>query len=188
MSEEVGSKGILGLLTSSPDNANASDILANSDQGNLNKVLNNVSGIQKNGNTRGLSSAPGQNKAIKGDRKEGQSDLGNMMDHRQKATSENLQRQSNYAEQKFSKIDEQEAAVSGKRNPDDITVIVNRHKASVQTCYQRELKRNPDLKGKLVVRFTISPQGKVTNVQLLSSTLNNSRVERVHCQPNTAMG
>ena len=50
--------------------------------------------------------------------------------------------------------------------------------SAIQYCYQRELKRDPNLKGKIVVRFTIDISGKVRIVNIISSTLNNARVER----------
>jgi len=64
------------------------------------------------------------------------------------------------------------------RNQDDVQAVVLRHNKSVQYCYERELKSNPNLKGKLVVRFTITPQGMVKDVQIASSTSNNRKVEQ----------
>jgi len=64
------------------------------------------------------------------------------------------------------------------RNQDDIQGSILKHNNSVQYCYQRELKRNPNIKGKLVVRFRITPQGTVKDVEVISSTLNNRKVER----------
>ncbi len=69
-------------------------------------------------------------------------------------------------------------AVTGARDVAEVSAIVYRHSQAIQYCYERELKRNPDLKGKVVVRFTILPNGTVTNAQIVTSTLGNENVER----------
>lgn len=47
---------------------------------------------------------------------------------------------------------------------------------SLQSCYEKELKRNPNLKGKLVVRFTIMPSGRTGDIDLEENTLGNDAV------------
>jgi len=70
------------------------------------------------------------------------------------------------------------AVRAGARDPDEVATIVLAHSPAIEYCYQRELTRNPDLKGKIAIRFTITPEGKVVNPLILSSTLKNERVER----------
>jgi TonB family protein len=36
---------------------------------------------------------------------------------------------------------------------------------AVKGCYERALKRNPNLSGKIVLRWTITPSGTVQNVE-----------------------
>ena len=69
-------------------------------------------------------------------------------------------------------------AVTGARDVAEVSAVVYRHSQAIQYCYEREMKRNPDLKGKVVVRFTILPNGTVTNAQIVTSTLGNENVER----------
>jgi hypothetical protein len=47
---------------------------------------------------------------------------------------------------------------------------------AVKSCYERELKRNPSLKGKLVVRFLIGENGRVSEIEFEEDTLGNSAV------------
>jgi len=47
---------------------------------------------------------------------------------------------------------------------------------SIQACYERELKRNPSLKGKVVVRFTIGETGRVSEVEIEEDSLRNDQV------------
>jgi len=64
------------------------------------------------------------------------------------------------------------------RSPEAIQEILLGHVPAIRYCYERELKRDPGLKGKVVVRITVSPEGAVVNAEILSSTLANERVER----------
>lgn len=47
---------------------------------------------------------------------------------------------------------------------------------AIQTCYEKELKRNPSLKGKVVVRFSITPSGRSGDVDVEENTLGNEAV------------
>ena len=64
------------------------------------------------------------------------------------------------------------------RSPDAIQEVLISHNAAIRYCYERELKRNPTLKGKITVRITIGSEGAVNNAEIVSSTLNSERVER----------
>jgi TonB family protein len=50
---------------------------------------------------------------------------------------------------------------------------MNRNKGSFRFCYQRELQNNPDLAGRVVLRFTIGTDGRPKGGSIASSTLNN---------------
>src|SRR5262249_45511371 len=47
---------------------------------------------------------------------------------------------------------------------------------AMQGCYERELKRNPRLKGKIVVRFSILPSGRSGEIDFEQDTLGNEVV------------
>ena len=46
----------------------------------------------------------------------------------------------------------------------------------IRACYERGLKERPDLSGKVVLGWTISPAGTVEGVHVQSDTLQNPRV------------
>lgn len=48
---------------------------------------------------------------------------------------------------------------------------------SIQSKYNSELRNNPGLEGKVIVRFVISQDGTVTSATVVSSTIGNSAVE-----------
>ena len=47
---------------------------------------------------------------------------------------------------------------------------------AIRGCYERELKRNPGLKGKVVVRFNITPAGRAGDVRIEENTLGSNEV------------
>jgi outer membrane biosynthesis protein TonB len=47
---------------------------------------------------------------------------------------------------------------------------------SIQGCYEKELKRNPSLKGKVMVRFTILPSGRAGEIEIEENTLGSDAV------------
>ncbi len=67
---------------------------------------------------------------------------------------------------------------TGSRDINHVNAVILSHNASIQYCYERQRKERPGLKGKLVVRFTIAPIGKVIDAQIISSTLNDIAVEQ----------
>ncbi|MDZ7331311.1 MAG: AgmX/PglI C-terminal domain-containing protein [candidate division KSB1 bacterium] len=73
----------------------------------------------------------------------------------------------------------QKAHKAVARKPDQVTRVVMEHNRAIQDCYKQALKHQPDLKGKVVVRFFVAPDGKVTNVELISSTVDYEPM--IHC-------
>jgi protein TonB len=51
-------------------------------------------------------------------------------------------------------------------------------KSAIFNIYNRALRKDPTLEGKLVISLTIAPSGKVTNITLVSSELGDDALER----------
>jgi hypothetical protein len=51
---------------------------------------------------------------------------------------------------------------------------INLYQHNIRTCYERELKNNPDLKGKISIRITIALNGRVSAVEIEENSLNSS--------------
>lgn len=67
---------------------------------------------------------------------------------------------------------------------DAISKYVKRNLRAIQSCYERELKRNVNLKGKIVIRFTIGETGRVMGQpEVEEDTLGNEAV--TSCIRNT---
>jgi len=60
---------------------------------------------------------------------------------------------------------------SAGRSIEEIQMIFDRNKGSIYSVYNRALRKDPDLKGKIVLRLTIAASGKVTRCDLVSNEL-----------------
>ena len=58
------------------------------------------------------------------------------------------------------------------RTDEEIQIVFDRHKASFYRLYSRELRNNPALKGQMVLRLTIEPDGSVSMCALQSTDMN----------------
>jgi TonB family protein len=69
---------------------------------------------------------------------------------------------------------------SGKaaRGSEEIELIFDRNKGAIYALYNRALRDNPELKGKLVLELTINPTGDVTDCHVVSSELGDAELER----------
>jgi TonB family protein len=82
--------------------------------------------------------------------------------------------------------DDPPARVGGKgrsdrlagRSIEEIQMVFDRNKGAIYSVYNRALRNDPTLKGKVVLQLTIAPTGKVTVCRLVSSELNDPELGR----------
>ena len=67
---------------------------------------------------------------------------------------------------------------SKTRDLEKIQILFNRNKSGLFTMYNRELRKDASLQGKVVLSITIAPSVEVTNIRIVSSELGNPRLER----------
>ncbi|RKH05539.1 TonB family protein [Corallococcus sp. CA053C] len=65
---------------------------------------------------------------------------------------------------------------SSEVKPKDLARFIQRMKSSIQRCYEKELKRDPTLKGRVMVRFNLKPDGRAGNIEVDESTLGSEGV------------
>jgi TonB family protein len=70
------------------------------------------------------------------------------------------------------------AMVKGSLGRQPIRRTIQRQINAVRACYERQLQSNPNLAGKVVVKFVIDGTGKVTSAVIAETTLNNPAVEQ----------
>lgn len=76
------------------------------------------------------------------------------------------------------------SGVSAGRTDEEIQIVFDRYKAALYRLYNRELRNDPTLRGQIVLRLTIEPDGSVSFCELQSSdmgapTLASQVVDRV---------
>jgi len=69
---------------------------------------------------------------------------------------------------------------SGKasRTDEEIQIVFDRNKSALYRLYNQELRINPTLQGKVILKLTIAPSGQVTMCKVVSSTLKSPALER----------
>jgi TonB family protein len=69
-------------------------------------------------------------------------------------------------------------ARQAQRTAQEIQLVFDRNKSAIYSIYNRALRKNPTLQGKVVLHLTISPSGQVTACEVVSSDLNDPDLER----------
>lgn len=64
------------------------------------------------------------------------------------------------------------------RSREEIEMVFDQNKGAIYALYNRALRSNPSLQGKLVLKLTIEPSGRVSDVQIVSSDLNDEELEQ----------
>jgi outer membrane biosynthesis protein TonB len=64
------------------------------------------------------------------------------------------------------------------RTEEEIQEVLDRHKGAMYALYNRALRIDPDLQGKLLLRITILPSGAVERSEILESSLEAESLER----------
>lgn len=60
----------------------------------------------------------------------------------------------------------------------EIEQVFQKNKGAIYSIYNRALRKDPGLQGKVVIELTIAANGRVTKARILSSELNNKKLER----------
>ncbi|MCI0514076.1 AgmX/PglI C-terminal domain-containing protein [candidate division KSB1 bacterium] len=187
---DVNSQGLLGVLSATASNTSdqeIADVLGDpkSNRGNLQEVLSNIgSGKaltapgQGSASTGKTGTEPAPTKTTRGSRTKTKDGIEDQIDRLGAATAKDLGRQGNLVVvENMSIIENTGNAKGSAREEQKVMAVVNAHNSAIQSCFQRAERLNPNLKGKIVVRFIISYLGKVTQAEILSSTFNDESVE-----------
>ena len=64
------------------------------------------------------------------------------------------------------------------RTDEEIQIVFDRYKSALYRIYNRELRKNPTLQGKVVIRLTIEPNGAVSACKMESSDMDSPDLEQ----------
>ncbi|MFH1810772.1 MAG: VIT domain-containing protein [Pseudomonadota bacterium] len=70
-----------------------------------------------------------------------------------------------------------QVVVQGSLDKEVIRRVIQDKLAQVKACYQRELAREPELAGRVVLEFVVGEDGKVQSARVVETTLNSAAVE-----------
>jgi len=173
--DEARATGVLRLLTSGSASGagEQAGVLLGDDkvEADLGAVLGGVGGL------KGTAQQP-QQREVRGTRATEAGTIDTLVDELGAATSSAVVRGGSLVVGPVTPLTrEGEVTTRAGRDPEQVSKIVNSHNDAIEYCYQKELKRNPTLRGRLVIRFTVNPQGKVTAATIVSSTLNSPELE-----------
>jgi TonB family protein len=65
----------------------------------------------------------------------------------------------------------------GGRDREEVEEVFDQNKGAIYSRYNRALRENPTLQGKVVLRLTIQPDGSVSDCQVISSELKDPDLE-----------
>jgi hypothetical protein len=60
---------------------------------------------------------------------------------------------------------------TGVLSPQEVAKVVNRRLGAIKGCYERALRRDPSLEGKITIRFTVAGSGKVSAARATTNEL-----------------
>ena len=88
---------------------------------------------------------------------------------------------SNIKSKSAGKVTGTSASQSGRvatRSAEEVERVFQKNKGAIFSIYNRALRKNPSLEGKVVVELTIAPNGSVIKVKIVSSELGDEKLER----------
>jgi TonB family protein len=187
ISREAGSKGILGMMTGVNVRAVEDGLLGDSGEGNgvgenMDRLLSSLDeeGPAAGGSGTGNGTAPGldyDNIQVRGGRSDKRADIDDLVSKLGSASGGAVSRKGALKIDNTSEVAGQ-GKRSAQRSADAIREVLLRHVPAVKYCYERKLRENPDLKGKIVVLITVAPDGSVSDAAVVSSTLGDPDVEQ----------
>ena len=73
--------------------------------------------------------------------------------------------------------DDEDSAPKPDLDQSVVQDVIFSHMPAIRHCYNRELRKDPELAGVVKVKFTVGTQGKVTDAAIKESSLKNKDVE-----------
>jgi outer membrane biosynthesis protein TonB len=170
LAEKVNQSALLKMLTAKGANGSMADVLGKGDvDRDQEKAFQGVGNI-------GVANANDQLHGIRGGGN-GTGRVASVGGLRGSAGIANSNTGQAGAEKKVTAVVKSEApAVDGDLDPAMVAKEVRSRLGAVKACYERALKRNPNLSGKIVIHWTITQAGTVSGVDVEQDTLGDAEV------------
>ncbi|MFH1612244.1 MAG: AgmX/PglI C-terminal domain-containing protein [bacterium] len=187
VSRSVRTKGVLGIITgkgvsSRQTSYSTIDILKNigiggttGRSGDLDTTLSQITGLKKGTkNGEGLGSGDfGKGSGVKGGRISGGAGTSEITDLIGSGGGPEMAKMGKKGVVKVEAPEEIKGSVEAlsARTQEEIKKEVEKHKQQIMYYYNIELKRNPNLKGKITVKFIIEANGTISSCSIIKSTM-----------------
>jgi TonB family protein len=179
--EKIRTVGVLGMLTGQGSTARGPavvDVLGGVGKKkesfqNLESALSNMSGLQQTQNINVLQSKLVKSKDVSINRKE---EIDDLIASVGAAKATNLAKRGSITIQRPQSI-EGAASSNAKRDYEVINAVVLSHKTSINMSYEKYLKIDPGLAGKITIRLTIAASGDVSAATVIENTTGNRDLE-----------
>jgi TonB family protein len=180
--QKVRTVGVLGMLTgvgATAKGPSVADVLGTIGDKHdkfqdLDDALSKMTGLKKTTQVEILDKKLVKSKEVTVSHKE---EIDDLIAGVGQAESVNLTKKGEFIIQRPESI-EGAASSDARRDNNAINEIVSSHKASIRMTYEKFLKRDPSLAGKVTVRFTITATGSVTNITIIENTTGNTEFEQ----------
>ncbi|MBD3344847.1 MAG: TonB family protein [Chitinivibrionales bacterium] len=176
--KKIRTVGVLGMLTGvggkGPAVVDALQGTRKERNQDLDKALESMTGLKRASNVDVLDKKLVKSKDVAIAHKE---DIGDLVASIGMAKTTELTKKGNFIIQRPESI-EGAASSNAKRDNGAINRVVGSHKTSIRMSYEKYLKRNPGLAGKITVRFTIAAAGRIIEVQILENTTGSKDLAR----------
>ncbi len=175
ISKEVGSAGIFAAITSASGSGSGGESEGVSDLLGAADVVSGLEGLSVSGGT--FASRNVDADELSGRRGERTSGVDMEREKVGRASTRKIAAAGNV------NISSEPPTISGdeaqvKTSQACIQRTINYERAKIKRVYETWLKRDPKLSGRIKVRFTIMPNGKVTSVLIVQSTTGNTRFDK----------
>ena len=75
-------------------------------------------------------------------------------------------------------LDRPDAIEAPARSREEIEMVFDQNKGAIYALYNRALRRDPTLQGKMVLRLTIEPSGAISMCEVVSSEIEDAELQR----------
>jgi TonB family protein len=180
---QVANVGALAMLTAVGDGSDddggeqVEDLIGQGgvQSANLGKALSTLDGLKAGGSGTGMGAGRGRRGGSGAAGAGGNVD--DLLSGIGTASSRSLARKGEIALSKPDAVQGQ-AAKAANRDIEAINGVIRQKMGAIQFCFKKELRRDPNLSGKITVKFTVEANGRVSNASVKDSNLKSPSLEQ----------
>jgi len=178
---KIRSVGVLGMLTGVGSTAKGPavvDVLGalkdhKENPVDLEAALEKMTGLAKTRDIDVMNRKLVKSKDIQISREE---EIDNLLANVGQVAAMDLAKRGSFIIQKPQSI-EGAASSNAKRDNNAVNAVVSSHRSSIRMSYEKFLRRDPSLEGKITVRFTIAASGIITEISIIDNSTMNRELE-----------